>query len=359
MKGIIIINPYRVPEQSVKQAERLKKELERLGASAEIVADGYARVCAGAGTNSSTGAGARADEGKSKGTGKAENGAEREERGMRLDESFSHADFFVYFDKDKYVSSLLEKAGKRVFDLHETIRLCDDKGDTYIELAAGGFPVPKTIFAPLCYSQNLKTPEEFFEVAEKELSYPMIVKESYGSMGKGVYKAENRAELETIQEKLKTVPHLLQKYEGARHGTDMRVIVVGGKAAAAMLRINENDFRSNIALGGRGIKVDFAGATRAASVTGTTGAAGKVEACENNENSEYSEFITLAERAARYLKADYCGVDLLFDKNGKPIICEVNSNAFFGEIEKVTGVNVARLYAEYIVKTVKTEAEKA
>ena len=341
MKGIIIINPYRVPEQSVKQAERLKEELERLGAAVEIVADGYARVCAGVGTG------------------------DCERDGVRLDESFSRADFFVYLDKDKYVSALLEKAGKRVFDLHKAIRLCDDKGDTYIELAAGGFPVPKTIFAPLCYSQNLKTPEEFFEVAEKELSYPMIVKESYGSMGKGVYKAENRAELEEIQEKLKAVPHLLQKYEGARRGTDMRVIVVGGRAAAAMLRINDNDFRSNIALGGRGIKVDFAGATSATSAADTAvatvaaGSARGAAACGKKVNSEYSEFITLAERAARYLKADYCGVDLLFDKNGKPIICEVNSNAFFGEIEKVTGVNVARLYAEHIVKTVKTEAEKA
>ena len=341
MKGIIIINPYKVPEQSVKQAERLKEELEKLGATAEIVADGYARVCAGAGTG------------------------DFERDGVRFDESFSRADFFVYLDKDKYVSALLEKAGKRVFDLHKTIRLCDDKGETYIELAAGGFPVPKTIFAPLCYSANLKTPEEFFEVAEKEFSYPMIVKESYGSMGKGVYKAENREELKNIQEKLKTVPHLLQKYEGARRGTDMRVIVVGGKAAAAMLRINENDFRSNIALGGKGLKVDIACATDAAGATDVTGKAGSAAraadagACKNCVPHEYSEFITLAERAARYLKADYCGVDLLFDKNGKPIICEVNSNAFFGEIEKVTGVNVARLYAEHIVKTVKTEAEKA
>lgn len=342
MKGIIIINPYRVPEQSVKQAERLKEEFEKLGAAAEIVSDGYARVCAGISSRAGSG--------------------DCERDGVRLDESFSHADFFVYLDKDKYVSALLEKAGKRVFDLHKTIRLCDDKGDTYIELAAGGFPVPKTIFAPLCYSQNLKTPEEFFEVAEKELSYPMIVKESYGSMGKGVYKAENRTELKDVQEKLKTVPHLLQKYEGARRGTDMRVIVVGGSAAAAMLRINDNDFRSNIALGGKGLKVDIAGAavtTSAEDAVDTVVTSGGNGAFENCVNPEYSEFITLAERAARYLEADYCGVDLLFDKNGKPVICEVNSNAFFGEIEKVTGVNVARLYAEYIVKNIKKGTKKA
>lgn len=300
MTGIIIINPYKVPQQSVSQAERLKEEFTKLGVFAEIVSDGYARVFV-------------------------------DEKGVRLDEKFSESDFFVDLDKDKYLSAALEEGGKRVFDSHKVIRLCDDKGDTYVRLAAGGFPVTKTVFAPLCYSENLKTPRGFIDLAEAELGYPVIIKESYGSMGKGVYKAETREELTAIQEKLKTVPHVLQRYEGARRGTDMRVIVVGGKAAAAMLRINETDFRSNIALGGKGVKVD-------------------IENCD-----EYSAFTDMAERAAKYLEADYCGVDLLFSKDGSPIICEVNSNAFFCGIEKVTGVNVASLYARHIVNTVKAE----
>ncbi|MDE6667605.1 MAG: RimK family alpha-L-glutamate ligase, partial [Clostridia bacterium] len=45
---------------------------------------------------------------------------------------------------------------------------------------------------------------------------------------------------------------------------------------------------------------------------------------------------------------DYCGIDVLYGENGGYLVCEVNSNAFFGGIERVTGVNVARLYAEYI-----------
>ena len=35
-------------------------------------------------------------------------------------------------------------------------------------------------------------------------------------------------------------------------------------------------------------------------------------------------------------------------------VCEVNSNAFFGGIERITGVNVAERYAEYIISVVKT-----
>ena len=34
------------------------------------------------------------------------------------------------------------------------------------------------------------------------------------------------------------------------------------------------------------------------------------------------------------------------------LVCEVNSNAFFGTIERVTGVDVAAHYADYLIETV-------
>jgi len=49
----------------------------------------------------------------------------------------------------------------------------------------------------------------------------------------------------------------------------------------------------------------------------------------------------------------YAGVDILYGEGGKPVVCEVNSNAFFGEIERVSGINVARAYAEEIVRLLK------
>ena len=39
--------------------------------------------------------------------------------------------------------------------------------------------------------------------------------------------------------------------------------------------------------------------------------------------------------------------NLLVGREGY-LVCEVNSNAFFGGIEKVTGIDVAKIYAEYI-----------
>ena len=297
LNGKIIINPYGVPKQSVSQAERLKEEFSALGVNTEIVSDGYMRVRAG-------------------------------DNGLFKDESFLQADFFVYLDKDKYLSDILERAGKRVFNGHKQIRVCDDKGETYIALAAGGFPVPETVFAPLCYSKTFPLPAREIKEIGKRLGYPVIVKESYGSMGKGVHKADNERELLALAEGLKTVPHLFQRYLSNFVGTDIRVIIVGGEAVAAMKRSNASDFRSNIALGGKGEKIDLIAA-------------------------EYAEFIALSEKVSRYLGMDYCGVDLIFGDNGEPVVCEVNSNAFFDGIERVTGVNVAAKYAEYIIKICK------
>lgn len=295
LTGIIIVNPFGVPGQSVIQAQRLETEFKMRGVKTEIVSCGYLK------------------------TRLAENA---------LKQDFGAVSFAVYLDKDKYLSSILEKTGVRLFNGHEQIRICDDKGETYIALSGKGFNLPDTVFAPLCYSDAAAVRREAAESIGAILGYPIVVKESFGSMGKGVHLAENENELYSLMQKLKTVPHLFQRYIGARFGTDVRVIVVGGKAAAAMLRQNEGDFRSNIALGGRGEKIDL-------------------------NSSEYAEFICTAERAAKTLSLDYCGVDLLFGNNGEPVVCEVNSNAFFAEIEKVTGVNVAGLYAEYVLSAVK------
>ena len=104
----------------------------------------------------------------------------------------------------------------------------------------------------------------------------------------------------------------------------MRVIVVGGKALGCMERVaQEGEFRSNIELGGVGRKI-----------------------------KPPQEYLTAAERAANVLGLDYCGVDLLETPRG-PVLCEVNSNAFFEGFEQVTGIDVAAAYARYIVTRVK------
>jgi ribosomal protein S6--L-glutamate ligase/gamma-F420-2:alpha-L-glutamate ligase len=122
-------------------------------------------------------------------------------------------------------------------------------------------------------------------------------------------------------ETVKLKPHLFQKFIPTGSGRDVRIIVIGGKAVACMERSNQTDFRSNIAKGGTGRAI-----------------------------TPPQEFIEVAERACKELGLDYAGVDLLYGEHGQPILCEVNSNAFFLGMEKATGINVAKLYAEYMIK---------
>lgn len=292
MKGIICVNPFGEPKESVHFAERLKEEFSALGVKTEIVDKGYLFNTVSGGNI----------------------------------ESEFDCDFAVFFDKDKYLSACLEKSGVRLFNSHAAIRSCDDKGETYIALSDCGLNIPDTFFAPVCYNAKSPLDENGLQKIADKLGYPIVVKESFGSMGKGVYKANDFSELKALAERLKLKPHLYQKFLPYKSGTDVRLIVIGGKFLCSMIRENEHDFRSNVALGGKG-RIYYPD----------------------------KEFIAAAEKCARVLKLDYCGVDLLFGENGKPYVCEVNSNAFITEIERITGVNVAKNYAEYVLSKVKVK----
>ncbi len=293
MKGIITINPFLVPQESVHFAKRLSEEFNKNGVQVEIISDLFSQTYI-----------------QTQGVVSKLNGL----------------DFCIYLDKDKYQSRLLEKMGVRLFNSHNAVRLCDDKAETYIALSGAGLKIPKTIFAPLCYNQSLSVSDSWLNGIAKELSFPLIVKESFGSMGKGVYLVNDITELKEVSEKLKCKPYLYQQYIRARKGVDVRVIVIGGKALCAIERSNPNDFRSNVAQGGQARTIELPKA-----------------------------FKHTAEKCAKILGLDYCGVDLLYSNENEPIVCEVNSNAFIGGVEGATGVNVAGAYAKYVIEQLKNK----
>ena len=285
--GIIVINPYQIPAESVHQAKRIQQEFLNLGVSVDIITNTFLQNEISSNTIRST---------------------------------LNGVEFAVYLDKDKYQSEILESLGIKLFNSHKSIRVCDDKGLTTLALMDKGVNLPKTIFGALCYNKGMPIDKEWAKNIADRLGFPLIVKESFGSMGKGVYLANDFDELLVVMNELKLKPHLFQEYLGTRRGVDVRVIVVGGKAVCAMQRENEFDFRSNVAQGGKGTPIELE-----------------------------PEFRKTAERCAEVLGLSYCGVDLLYGKNGEPYVCEVNSNAFISGIEKVTGFNVAKTYAEYIL----------
>lgn len=240
----------------------------------------------------------------------------------RIDRERFGYDAVVYLDKDKYALAALENSHIPVFNDYRSITLCDDKALTALALSDADVPLPETIFAPLCYSDSTPTDTSRLDVVEKKLGYPMIVKECYGSRGAAVYLVNDRRELYDVWNKLKTTPHLYQKFISESYGRDLRVIVVGNDVLGAMMRKNDSDFRSNIAAGGNGYKYELS-----------------------------EELKKLSLRITSRLGLAYAGIDFLFGRDGY-LLCEVNSNAFFEGFEKVTGINVARAYARYVMSVI-------
>lgn len=232
------------------------------------------------------------------------------------------ADFVLYFDKDKYIARMLEKSGVRVFNTSRATEICDDKMLTHITLANAGIPMPTTMSGALCYARNGEIKRDYLQSAVDKLDFPIVIKECYGSYGEQVYLANSFAELSNIVEKIKYKPYLFQRFVKESSGRDMRVIVIGGKVACGMIRTSISDFRSNVQHGGA------------------------ANSCDVPDN-----IAKLCVKTAEIIGLDYCGIDVLL--SDVPQICEVNSNAMFTAMEQTTGVNVARLYAEHIVRTVK------
>ena len=297
MKGAIIINGYYENESAIHQSKRLKQELEALSVEVSIIKSNEVLTLI--------------DEG------------EPHVLSLTKDaEGIYGADFVVYLNKDRYQAEVLEKCGYKLFNSANAIIVCDDKMLTFTTLAGGGVRMPKTISSPIMYSEN--DDEIFLRSVEESLGYPIIVKNVFGSMGKGVFKVDNFEELKTIFKKLRMLPHLYQQAVGTL-GKDTRIIVIGGKVIGAIERRSADDFRSNVELGGS-----------ASSVIVT------------EEQGE------LAKEVVRLLGLDYAGVDILTGSDGE-YVCEVNSNAFFNGMEQATGINVAKHYAEYIIKKVNGE----
>lgn len=233
--------------------------------------------------------------------------------------------FCIFLDKDKYLSEALEKYTK-VFNSPKSIFLCDDKMTTYQALNhIKNLITPKVIPSLLCYSETIDILQKklFLDKVEKNINYPLICKQSFGSLGKQVYLIHNRDELNKIFDKLAKLPHLYMDYIDYEKGTDYRVITVGNKVISVIKRSNPNDFRSNIALGGKG------------------------ELSSIPKEVEKT-IIDIVKR----LDLIYSGIDIIKLNNKQYALLEVNSNAYFEEAERVSKINIAYLFLQEILNKI-------
>lgn len=235
-------------------------------------------------------------------------------------------DFYLYLDKDHYLAKLLDRKGLRVFNRPDFIKICDDKLLTFIECCNKGIKMPNTFAGPLVYGSNINPSLDFLDSIIEKLSFPMVIKKVYGSLGEGVYLVKDKEELISLYKEICHSPILFQKYLPYLNQRSVRVLIIDGKVFGGFIRKNETDFRSNF---------------------------GSTSGSEVLQNSK--KYFDFAQNIADLLHIEYAGIDLLDDENNEPILCEINSNAFFEEFEKITKTNVANAYAKMVIRKVKNE----
>jgi ribosomal protein S6--L-glutamate ligase len=175
-----------------------------------------------------------------------------------------------------------------------------------------------------CAGKKLAMPSSVLTRSSSDLSaglkrigsFPMVLKLLQGAQGIGVMLAKDRSSAESVYSTLLSLDKdvLLQQFIHEASGSDVRVLVIDGKVVAAMRRnAKRGEFRANIHRGGWG----------------------------EHLKRLPKRYERLALTAVKAVGLDIAGVDLLESDKG-PMILEINSSPGFQELEKATGINVAR-----------------
>lgn len=235
---------------------------------------------------------------------------------------FNKPDFVLFYDKDIYLAKRIEMEGIRVFNSSDAIMTCDNKIKTVLKLQ-NQVKMPKTFIVPKTYEKTGFTNFVFLNDILKVISFPFIIKEAYGSFGQQVYLVNSMDEAINTLKSIGSKQSLIQEFISSSKGRDFRVNVVDNRVVSSIYRENKSDFRSNITNGGVG-------------------------------RNEYLplDFSNLAIKVCRLLNLDFAGVDILFGKDGEPILCEVNSNPHFKSSYEINGVDMSYEILSYIKKVI-------
>lgn len=212
-----------------------------------------------------------------------------------------------------------------VFPLNESVGIgrSRDKLRSMQLLARDGIGLPVTTFA--------HDPRQTDEVLKLAGGAPVVIKLLEGTQGIGVVLADTDRSAKSVVEAFRGagVNILLQEFIKEAGGTDIRVIVVGGKVVAAMKRTGApGEFRSNLHRGGSAEVIKLSPEERSTAI-----------------------------RAAKTMGLNVCGVDMLRANHG-PVVMEVNSSPGLEGVEKATGLDIASKIIEYIEKNAKPNATK-
>lgn len=207
----------------------------------------------------------------------------------------------------------LQHLGVYVANSSNSIEIVKDKLHMHQLLAQSNLPTPKTMLA--------RFPIEL-SVVNREIGFPLLIKNVTGTEGKGIYLCENEQSFFDVMELVYSNNNhaniIIQEFIKSSHGKDLRVFVIGGRVVGCMKRSSSSSFKANFSRGG------------------------DVSHFELTPEVEW-----LATETAKLFDLDIAGIDLLFDGSSFKI-CEANSSPNFHGLEKVTGKHIAEDIIDYI-----------
>jgi ribosomal protein S6--L-glutamate ligase len=207
----------------------------------------------------------------------------------------------------------LEAAGKRVLNPPRALEVCVDKYLASARLDAAGLPTPTTIAC-----QDAETAVAAFH----QLGGDVVVKPLFGSEGKGMVRVSDiEMAWRTFRtlERLQTVLYIQQFVH--HPGWDLRAFVIDGRVLAAMRRHARDDWRTNVAQGGRAEPVTL---------------------------TADEERLALA--AAKAVGTPVAGIDLLPRPDGGYFVLEVNAVPGWRALAPTTGIDVAREIVRHLAQ---------
>src|SRR5262245_49712408 len=196
----------------------------------------------------------------------------------------------------------LGEIGIPVWNSPRAIERCVDKSMTSFLLARAGLPTPSTWAA--------ESREAAAEIVRQETS-PLVLKPLFGSQGRGLRLICSANELPPPAEV--SGVYYTQRYVGVeRDGfNDFRVLVSQGRIVAAMMRHSAH-WVTNVKRGGKPVAAVADGIMR-----------------------------DLAIAAAAAVGANFAGVDIVYDRDERPTVLEVNSMPAWSGLQRTTPVDIA------------------
>lgn len=205
--------------------------------------------------------------------------------------------------------------GVRVVNDARAIEACVDKSTTTFRLALAGLPTPHTV---------VLEDRDAVQAAFDGWARDAVLKPLFGAQGKGIVRLAPSDALPPPEDVGGV--YYLQAFVSSRGSTasggahDWRVFVLDGRPLGAMIR-RSTGWLTNIFQGAAG---------EAAPVDG--------------------EAASLAVRAAAAVGADYAGVDLIEDEDGRFHVLEVNSMPAWKGLSQATGIDVAAALARSVAR---------